>query len=102
MLINLKNKVAISCFQVFTKVCAPVGVPFKAGHRFSTFSEMESDSVIRRAYIVRNRIRYMPWLEVSPKNSFCATRKPVYILPVKHNSCKIPVWPPVVLSMETS
>lgn len=102
MLINFKNKVVINYFQVFTKVCAPVGVPFKASHYFSTFSEMDSESVSWRAYVVRNRIRYMPWLGLSPKNSLCAIQKPVSILPVKHNGYKILVWSAVVLTMEKS
>lgn len=102
MLINFKNKVAINYFQVFTKVYAPVRVPFKANHYFSTFSEAESGSVSWRVYVVRNSISYMPWLGACPKNSLCATQQPVSILPVKHNGYKIPVWPAVVLTMEKS
>lgn len=102
MLINFKNKAAINYFQVFTKVCAPAGVPFKASHYFSTFSEMESGSVSWRVYVVRDCIRYMPWLEPSPKNSLCATQKPASILHVKHTGYIIPVWPAVVLTMEKS
>lgn len=67
MLINFKNKVAINYFQVFTKVWAPVGVPFKASHYSSTLSEIESDAVSWRASVVRNRIRYMPWLGLALK-----------------------------------
>lgn len=96
MLINFKNKVAINYFQVFTKFRAPAGVLLKQVTVF-VFSEMESDSDSWRVYVVRSSIRYMPGLEISPKNSLCATQKPV-----KCNGCVICVWPAVVLTLEKS